>query len=83
MQDKAGLSTSFWSSQLSTEDCITYSRNMTKVPLGVSKSPLMYIFCVSGMTYPFKVWSEVYNKVLFIPKGTSLSIYTCSFDYCP
>lgn len=46
----------------------------------------MYMFCVSGMTHTSKAWKfkpEVYIKVVFVPKGTLLSIYTYTFDYCP
>lgn len=85
MQDKADLSTSFWSSQLSTEDYIAV-QTWLKRHGGVKITSLRYIFCVSGMIHPSKAGkfkSEVYIKVVFVPKGNLLSIYTHSFDYFP
>lgn len=85
MQDKVDLGTSFWPSQLSTEGYITVE-TWLKCQGGVKTTSLMYIFCVSGMIYPFEVGkfkSEIYIKAIFVPKGTLLSIYTHSLDYFP
>lgn len=84
MQDKADLSTSFWSSQLSTEGYVTEA--WLKCHGGVKITSLKYIFFVSGMIHPSKAGkfkSDVYIKVVFVPKGNLLSTYTHGFDYFP